>query len=576
MPDPVQKIALVYDDDAYVELLERRTDRPPDAAAGLMGRQVAGNEFLDAYFRYGRWDEMVALVFGQASRESLAQRFKAHPSTANTRRQLRIIGRNLFHSRFFPTAPAPVLHFPCPPDVRYAWARAAAGPGAFALSGLTHTISTLNVMRGLCDYVTAPVEPFDMLICISRAAVEVCRTVTGNYAAELNDHFGGDHKLRMRLAHVPLGVNSERFSPASDEQRRRQRQTMGIADDATVVLFVGRLTFTGKVHPFPIYAALQQASIATGKPVHLVMSGWAASDQVLKIMQDGAAAFAPGVKVTIVDGTKPEYRRPVWDCADIFTSLTDNIQETLSQVVIEAMACGLPVVASDWDGCRDQVVDGETGLLVPSHMVRGAGIDLTSRHLIEEMNYGFFLADCNQTVSIDVSAAAEAFGRLIADAALRQRMGQAGRERAVDHFNWAGVVHAYEALWAEQETERLAWLARHPPGPRSNRAPAPFPPAEYSFASYPKIMLETDDRVTAAPGAADQLKLALATALSSYRPENRCVDPAILASAVDAAGAGCSIGELDAIFAKSGLSMPAGRSTVAWMLKYDILRAGRK
>src|SRR4030095_2863619 len=96
----------------------------------------------------------------------------------------------------------------------------------------------------------------------------------------------------------------------------------------------------------------------------------------------GAAAYAEGLPVTIVDGTKPEYRQSVWHTADIFTSLTDNIQETLSQVILEGSACGLPVVATNWDGCRDQVVDGETGFLVSTYAVGDAMHNVSSRHLL--------------------------------------------------------------------------------------------------------------------------------------------------------------------------------------------------
>ena len=574
MPEIPQNIALVYDDDAYVELLERPTNRPPEAAQGLMGRQVAGREFLDAYFTHGRWQEMVALVFGESSRQTLIQFFRSHPAIiANNSRKLRIIARHLFHSRFFGPGAPPVLHWPCPPDSRYAWARSLGGPGSFALTGLTHTISTVTCMKGICDLVAAPYESFDMLICISTAALKSIRTVTDNYAAYLNDRNGGNARLRARLAHVPLGVNSERFKPATPEQRQYQRQKLGIADDAIVVLFVGRLTHTGKVHPFPIYDGLAEAARRTGRPIHLVMSGWAPAESIIQIMRDGAATFAPGVRLTIVDGTRPENRFAVWHCADIFTSPTDNIQETLSQVIIEAMACGLPVVATDWDGCRDQVVPGETGFLVPTYMVRGATDDLSSRHLIDEMPYGAFLGDCNQTVAVDSAAAADAFVKLIEDADLRRRMGEAGRKRAIEVFNWAKIVHAYEDLWAEQDQERRAFVASQVDASNSAvMAPALFPPIDDSFASYPMAFVEEGTVVRSEADAAERLKVVLATALSNYRPENRCADPAILGAALRLAEKGVGVTDLDGHFKAAGLSQTAARASVGWMLKYRLMR----
>jgi type III pantothenate kinase len=81
----------------------------------------------------------------------------------------------------------------------------------------------------------------------------------------------------------------------------------------------------------------------------------------------------------------------------------------------EAMAHGRPVVASAVGGLLDLVVDGETGLLVPPR---------------------------------DVPALRSALERLLGDAGLRGRMGQAGRERIREHFTWPAVtdrtIEAYE------------------------------------------------------------------------------------------------------------------------------------
>ncbi len=81
--------------------------------------------------------------------------------------------------------------------------------------------------------------------------------------------------------------------------------------------------------------------------------------------------------------------------------------EGLPMSVIEAMLTGLPVVATDIRGPREQVVDGETGLLVPP---------------------------------MTVAPLANALHRLAADPALRTRMGEAGRARAIDLYDEARVV----------------------------------------------------------------------------------------------------------------------------------------
>jgi hypothetical protein len=104
-------IALLYDDDAYVETLAR----PPHATSGpvgLMGRQVAGKEFLDAYLTHGDYSELAALVRNRPSAQSISNYWRTHPAIQGTKRQLRIVDEKTFHTTFLPTPVAPVLHLP--------------------------------------------------------------------------------------------------------------------------------------------------------------------------------------------------------------------------------------------------------------------------------------------------------------------------------------------------------------------------------------------------------------------------------------------------------------------------------
>jgi glycosyltransferase involved in cell wall biosynthesis len=99
---------------------------------------------------------------------------------------------------------------------------------------------------------------------------------------------------------------------------------------------------------------------------------------------------------------------------DVFAFPSHN--EAFGLALIEAMAAGLPTVSSDCDGVLDIVVEGETGLMVaPKDGVR--------------------LAD--------------ATARLLEDAALRERMGRAGRERVLAHFTEERMAAAMDRLYAD-------------------------------------------------------------------------------------------------------------------------------
>ena len=396
-------IALYYDDSAYRETLELAGAQKAGQPAGLMGRQVAGKEFLDAYLSHGDWAELFALVPNAASEQSIAEFCRSHPSSRDRQRRLRVIPRGRFFEDFLPAPPVCRLYFPCPPDPGFAWARESGPPHGFCLSGVTHTLCSARAVEVLRGMLTAPYEPYDRIIATSRAVARMIQGVWDAYAEHLRERLGGEPRPRIGLETIPLGVNIDKFRPATQEERTAERQRLGIADDEIAVLFVGRLSHHAKAHPFPMYRSLSEAAAQTGQKVHLLMVGWAASAAVRKAFEDGAKNFAPHLRTSFLDGLKSENRFGAWRAADIFMSLSDNIQETFGLVIIEAMASGLPVVASDWNGYRDLVAAGETGFLVPTLGVRDSISDLTARLVFDTLNYDHFLARASQAVAVDVA-----------------------------------------------------------------------------------------------------------------------------------------------------------------------------
>ena len=144
-------------------------------------------------------------------------------------------------------------------------------------------------------------------------------------------------------------------------------------------------------------------------------------------------------------------------------------------------------------------------------MVRGATAGATGRLLFGGSGYDRFLAECSQAAAVDPAAAADALTRLVADVGLRERMGAAGRRRAVERFAWEHVIRAYESLWTDQQRE----LAKHPAA-----APGPvrYPPPERSFAGYPTAWLDDASMVRAAEGAAPLLTPLLTMPLTNPPP----------------------------------------------------------
>lgn len=555
--DSPANAAFYFDADAYTESHGRVGSAT--GPAGLMGRQVAGKEFLDAYLSHGRWSQLHAVVRSQDRSEPLVRICQEHPSS---RRQERKLSIHLEKS-FVASPPTGVLHFPCPPDARFVWMRQATG-SPFGLCGVTHTLSTVAAVQALCDLLVAPFEECDALICTSRAVADMVRAVTGEYAAYLGERFGGSPRLRPRLEVIPLGVNPDRFRPATSAERAAERNRLGVDEDETVVLCVGRLSHHAKAHPFPVFHTAEQAAQRTGRKLRLVFAGWAAHKAIDQAFREGAARLAPSVRVMFVDGIDPAIRQGVWHAADIFVSLPDNIQETFGLVVVEAMASGLPVVGSDWDGYRDLVAHEETGYLVPTRMVHGATSEATSRLLFGHANYDHFLAECSQATIVDPSAAADSLTRLVADPTVCERFGRAGRERVLRHFTWERVIRAYENVWEEQ-ARQVKVIGGRRFGPALYAAP------EVSFASYPTTWLSDDTRLRSTALATDSFIKFLEMPLTNLVSERRCRDPRLIARLLNDSSQSRKLGELVNQLESVGIGHVESRATIAWLLKYGLL-----
>jgi hypothetical protein len=139
-------------------------------------------------------------------------------------------------------------------------------------------------------------------------------------------------------------------------------------------------------------------------------------------------------------------KQELYATADVFLSPSDNVQETFGITILEAMAAGLPVIASDWDGYRDTIVHGRTGFLVPT--LWASGVDYVSRLGIVRNDTAthWMLGQC---VNVDLKTMRQNMEALMDSGGLRHSMGCEARHRVAAEYDWPVIVRKYEALWDE-------------------------------------------------------------------------------------------------------------------------------
>lgn len=529
---------------------------------GINGRRVAGQSFLTGYLTHMGEGPALACVDHAADGDA----FKAFVRRVSPGRATAVVMRD--HRRMDGIG---TLFYPSPSLARLGWQRSMRGQAAWANCALTHTTSTPAVQVEIASFVSAPVAPWDALITTSRA---VHASVLAQIEAA--EHFarqrfaGAAMPARPMIETIPLGLDTAEFAD-DPGARAALRSELGLGADAVLIACLSRLSFNEKFDPLPAFVALAQAAAISGKALHLALIGQFAEPHAREDFQRAAQALMPTVGLHVIDGGTRSRCRAALAAADIFLFPIDNVQETFGLAPVEAMAAGLPVVATDWDGLRDTVTP-DTGILIPTLTGRAAlGHMIALRSLLGQDRYHDYLAQTAAQTSFDVAAMAQALAALADQPALRHRLGQAGRARARAVLDWAAVVPRMQDLWAEQDARRRAAIAAGTVAVGIGaEVPLALPPHRL-FAAWPsrQITAPADFVLALAPRADALPDVAQMAALRRFdrlrRPPAVAGDVQAVLAALRALG---QPSPLSALATAAGLTLPATERAALWLMKY--------
>ncbi len=538
----------------------------------IMGRQSAGKSFL----RGLALANPRAPMYGVGTSPSGAQ---------GLQRQLAQSGhQGAVHWSVLPdfnaAASCGALYFPGPPTRDLAAARNRLNPGAFGLMGLTHTVASKGATDAIADLVLPPFKPWDALICTSTAAhafVTLLQEDMRHYWAE---HTGATRFNPVLTPIIPLGINTADFHVSRDvgaengtasghaASQAVARSAMALGEADVAFLFAGRLTFHAKANPAPVYQALQALAATAPRQLVCIEAGVYPNEAIAQSYQAAQRALAPDVRFVWVDGADEAAYRQAWTAADVFLSLSDNIQETFGLTPVEAMAAGLPVVVSDWNGYKDTVRHGVDGFRIPSAAPPPCtGTDLALAHALDLDNYDFYIGRTSLAVVVDPRELRLALNALIEDPLLRRRMGQAGAVRAREQFDWQVVLPQYDTLAqemaairerADQNAERASsWPPREDPFRR--------------FAHFPSATLQGAWAVALEPQALPRLQTLSGLHMSRYGLHETLLPPAHLQQLVDVLAAHGPM-TAAALLSTARLNTAPGIRALMWLWKFAVVR----
>lgn len=317
----------------------------------------------------------------------------------------------------------------------------------FPITGITHSLSYAGYPAKFLEHIWPGVTKRDAVVATSSTG----KNVVEHYFNALRTGFGLDAATypAPHVPVIPLGV-TPMFHPGSREHetmRAISRQRLDVADHEPVFLVFARLSHYSKMDLLPLLFALQRAeSMGLQKEGYLlVIAGQNAPGEHLAGQLRALAANA-NIRLRIELAPDDVLKAQLYAAADIFVSPVDNVQETFGITLIEAAAAGLPVIASDYDGYKDIVAHGETGLLIPTIAPAVTTEQNILAPLLPDSQYHLELAQ--QTV-VDVPQLARALARLGTDENERKQMGAQAKIRCDTYFVWPKVIEHWLALWEQ-------------------------------------------------------------------------------------------------------------------------------
>jgi len=259
---------------------------------------------------------------------------------------------------------------------------------------------------------------YDFSLWVEKTAIEMADAiiaVSQETKADIMRLFSVDEK-KIHIIYNGIDLDEYRKVTTTDALVR-----YGVDPNVPFVLFVGRITRQkGIVH---LVNAIQYLN----PDIQVVLCAGAPDTPEIATEMKAAvqAAQRPGV-IWIQEMVNKATVYELYSHAAVFCC--PSIYEPFGIINLEAMACETAVVASAVGGIKEVVVDGETGYLVP--------LEQMSESPFEPLDPDRFARDLASRINA-----------LMADPALRKKMGKAGRKRAEEKFSWGAIARQTEALY---------------------------------------------------------------------------------------------------------------------------------
>lgn len=309
----------------------------------------------------------------------------------------------------------------------------------------------------------AQIYPCDAVVCLTEASRRAMELRLMDVAEGLARASNRPLARLPRLELIPWGIDTEHFAARDQAAARRDLE---LPQGRPIFLCLGRVRIEDKMDLAPLLFAFQRVCQTLREPPLLILAGTNPGEYGDEIM-GYAAQLGLGGKVRSFFNLPPASKPTLYAASDVLVAPTDSLSESFGLTIVEAMAAGRAVIASEWDGYKELIAHGDTGFLVRTDWADCLG---ELRELSPYLSWDQQHLHAGQSVNVDVSKLADYMTRLAENPQLRGEMGRRGQARARALYDWEVVAGQWGAMWSElcavaatlarEETSQMDYL-RH-------------------------------------------------------------------------------------------------------------------
>lgn len=402
-----------------------------------LGRLVANYEFLKSLLNYSSFDQFHLFCLSPTHAQITINKLKSDTSISDTakqkiaiflydklKQQLQTSVYHCFHLGGWS------YHFNGTVYLRNTYAKE-----AFPVTGIIHSLNATAMSSYVQGLIRSNAQEYDSVFCTSNDGKEVMRKKIA--IAEDLDKMA---KYCGKLSHLPLGYDF-RLTPSS-ANKRLTKASMGFERDAKIILYLGRLSPSTKADLYPLLLVFKSLKERVNFKIKLVLAGGANANEQ-RMHKDIIHELGLDNDVYLMANFDLANKQALISSADVCVAPSDNIQETFGISVIEAAACGVPVVAADIDGYKDLVVQNETGFKIKTTWID----EFEPSETDDLYDFSVMQIMLAQAMAIDCDEMEEKIHLLLTNDGLRQEMGENAAKRAVENYRWDIVIKQYEKEW---------------------------------------------------------------------------------------------------------------------------------